>query len=138
MYVFIKVARPELRAVLDTFDPLHLGEPRGYFRHYDTSTRRRGYLVVGRCAALLADLSDESVTTLFPLLQGGAIASQGGFTPEGLASVLTRVAQKDANQDVRESVDKLFDLKKSTDAATNGQIWLAYAVALIGVTLSLI
>ncbi len=130
--------RPEFRAILDAFDPLYLREPRGYYRHYDAITKQRGYLAVGRCAALLVNLSDESFSTLALLLQGGALAPHGGFTSEGLSMVLTRIAQWDANQDVLESVAKLYDLKKSTDAATHGQIWLSYALALLGVALSLI
>jgi hypothetical protein len=130
--------RTDLRNLFDRFDTPHPGEPRGYFRHYDSVKKRRGYLIVGRNATLLADLSDESLSSLLPLLQGSPLTSQGGFTFEGFSAALTRVAQWDANQDIRESIDNLAEIKKNSDASTYGQIWLSYALALIGITLSLI
>jgi hypothetical protein len=130
--------RVDLRAIFDAFDRLRPGEPRGYFRHYDAIKKRRGYLIVGRNATLLADLSDERLTSLLPLLQGSALAIEGGFTAEGLSTALTRVAQWDANQDIRESIDEIAEVKKSSDVSTRGQVWLSYALALIGIALSLI
>ncbi|GAC1347470.1 MAG: hypothetical protein NVSMB27_12940 [Ktedonobacteraceae bacterium] len=127
-----------LRTIFDSFDPLQYGVPRGYFEHYNTQIKQRGYIIIGQHAALLADLPDTSFKIFANLLQSGALDSQGGFTSEGLAAVLTRIVQWDSNEDLRESVDRLFDLKVSTDAATHGQIWISYALALIGVVLALI
>ncbi len=131
-----RVVKVYLRAILDLFDPTRPGAPRGYYDHYDAAAKRRGYLAVGRGAAMLGNLSDAALRVLATQLQSGELEPAGGLSAATYGATLSRVAQWSANEDVRESVDMLERLRTSGDAATQGQIWLSYALAGIGIALA--
>lgn len=124
------------RELLDKLDPLPPGQPRGYYVQYDSELLGRGYLAVGSRASVLLGLTDESFATLASLLQAGAIAPTGGFTPEGLTNAMVRVSLWSANQDIRDSVDQIRAIKRAGDDSTRGEIGVSFAIAFIGIALA--
>jgi hypothetical protein len=124
------------RNLLDTFDPLRPGEPRGYYYHYDHALGRKGFLAVGPRASVALGLSDASLVILALLLQSGALSPAGGLTPTGVQEVINRVSLWSTSQDVRESTDFVAGLKRSGDISTYGQIRISYALAIIGIVLA--
>jgi hypothetical protein len=140
--------------LLNEFDPPMPGGGRAYFKHYDDERNGSyGYFFFGCRAALLLSLSHKSCSVLTSLLQSGTLKPEGGgFTPEGFNTVLLRVSLWNADLDICESVDHIREsqqqiqksagnvvaLANSSDRTTRGAIWLTYAIAVIGFTLSLL
>ena len=58
-----RVVTVYLRGILDMFDHARIGTPRGYFDHYDYTTRKTGHIAFGRTAAVLGGLSDTQLRT---------------------------------------------------------------------------
>jgi len=133
-----RVVQVYLRGVLDLFDATPIGAPRGYYDHYDSRTRTTGYIAFGRSAAVLGGLSDMTFRTFVTLLQSGEMSPQGGLTRATLTPTIAQMAQWNGTEDVREIRDQVSEIKRGGDAATVGQIWISWALAVIGVALALI
>lgn len=133
-----RVVKVYLRAALDLFDATPIGAPRGYYDHYDAHTRRTGHIAFGRSASVLGGLSDATLRTFVTLLQSGEMAREGGLTRASLAPTIAQIAQWNGTEDVREIRDQVSEIKRGGDAATTGQIWISWALAVVGVALALI
>jgi hypothetical protein len=135
--------QPLLRQVLDTYEEddrrasAAAPVPRAYFKFYDAFERRRGYLLIGRHVAIAAGLSDGCLRALASRLQTAELAPSGGFTPKGLETAIESVTMWNVDGEMRESVDRVEQLHISGTAGTQGQVWLAYALFVVGITVSL-
>ncbi len=133
-----RVVKVYLRGALDMFDATPIGAPRGYYDHYDAQTRQTGHIAFGRSAAVLGGLSDATLRTFITLLQSGEMAPTGGLTRASLIPTIAQIAQWNGTEDVREIRDQVQEIKRGGDAATTGQIWISWALAVVGVALALI
>jgi hypothetical protein len=133
-----RVVTVYLRATLNLFDATPVGVSRGYYEQYDAPTRATGYIAFGRSAAVLGGLSDTTLRTFVTLLQSSEMSPQGGLARASLAPTIARIAQWNGTEDVRAIRDQVTDIKRGVDAATTSQIWISWALAVIGVALALI
>ena len=87
---------------------------------------------------MLGGLTDATLRTFVTLLQSGEMAGEGGLTRATLVPTIAQIAQWNGTEDVREIRDQVGELKRGGDAATTGQIWISWALAVVGVALALI
>jgi hypothetical protein len=87
---------------------------------------------------VLGGLSDDTLLTFVTQLQSGDMAHEGGLTRASLTPTMAQIAQWNGTEDVREIRDQVSEIKRSVDAATTGQIWISWALAVVGVALALI
>jgi len=108
------------------------------FNHYDQSSKRKGWLIISPTRALFADVSAEQVVTLANLLQPYYIDGNHGpgILPELYRDMLVLIMQWVSNQDSLEAVDQLKGLVVSGTQAIDGQVWLNFAVAGIGILIA--
>ncbi|MGH2505648.1 MAG: hypothetical protein ACRDID_24315 [Ktedonobacterales bacterium] len=133
-----RVVTGYLRATLDLFDATPVGGSRGYYEQYDAPTRLTGYIAFGRSASVLGGLSDATLRTFVTLLQSSDMSPQGGLARASFAPTIARIAQWNGTEDVRAIRDQVTEIKRGADAAATGQIWISWALAVIGVALALI
>jgi hypothetical protein len=120
-------------------DP-QLGWSPGYFDHFDRSFRQRGWVVVAPGLALVAGLDAEQVRTLATLIQPRDVDITGsgrGLLSDRYESVLGRITEWNGTQDIFEAVSQLEALVESGEKSTDGQVWLNFALAAIGVLIAL-
>lgn len=110
------------------------------FSLYDPESQRRGALVCSPRRALLAGVSSRQVVLLANLLQpADTNRTHGpGILTECYRDVLSHVMQWVSNQDSFEAVNQLKDLVASGTKAIDGQVWLNFAVAGIGILLAFV
>ena len=108
------------------------------FRLYDYESRQRGWLAISPTRALLVDVSEEQVIILENLLQPGDTGSNTdpGIRSDRYREFLGLVMQWVSNQDGFQAVNQLKDLVKSGTQAIDGQVWLNFAVATIGIVIA--
>jgi hypothetical protein len=108
------------------------------FQLYDLEQQRRGWLVLSPHRALLAGVSERQVDLLANLLQpyDTKRAHGPGILSDRYRDVLTRIMQWVSNQDSFEAVNQLKELVASGTKAIDGQVWLNFAVAAIGILLA--
>ncbi len=108
------------------------------FRHYDQSSHKKGWLVISPTRALFADVDVEQVITLASLLQPYYTDSNRGpgILSERYYDMLVLIMQWVNNQDSLQAVDQLKGLVVSGTQAIDGQVWLNFAVAGIGILIA--
>ncbi len=112
-------------------------EPNG-FEHYDRNLQRRGWLTIAPAWALIAGVDAEEARVLADLIQPRNTSSEyGGILSRCYEEVLQRVAQWNGTQDIFEAVNQLKEVVEGSKKSTNGQVWLNFALASIGVLLAL-
>jgi hypothetical protein len=109
-----------------------------YFDHFDRAQQRRGWIVVAPALALVAGTGSDQVETLATLIQARDTQLNGsGLLAERFEAVQGRVAQWNSTQDVYEAVSQLETLIEGGRWTTDGQLWLNFALAALGVLLAL-
>ncbi len=108
------------------------------FRHYDQISQKKGWLVISPTRALFADVDEEQVITLASLLQPYYTDSNRGpgILSERYYDMLVLIMQWVSNQDSLQAVDQLKKLVISGTQAIDGQVWLNFAVAGIGILIA--
>jgi len=107
-----------------------------YFSHFDRATGRRGWIIVAPNAALVAGISAGEVETLASLIQPRD-TGDAGILPDRYEAVLARIVEWNGAQDVFDAVSQLEALVEGGRRSTDGQLWLNFALAAIGVLLTL-
>lgn len=108
------------------------------FDHYDRYLHQRGWLTLTPGWALLVGLGIRQGRILIDLIHPRDISNeQGGIAFERYDDVLRRVIEWNSTEDIFEAVDRLEDIVESGRKSTNGQLWLNFALAGIGVLLAL-
>jgi len=107
-----------------------------YFEHYSPLRRGRGYIVLDPHFSSVIDCAEEDIRSLLTILQQANLTHLGLEAP-GFATVLLRVSMWDSTSDVHASLDDLVQISRSSDASTRGQVLLSFALAGIGILLSL-
>jgi hypothetical protein len=109
-----------------------------YFDHFDRAQKRRGWIVIAPTLALVAGTGSDQVETLATLIQARDTRLNGsGLLAERFEAVQGRVAQWNSTQDVYEAVSQLETLIEGGRWTTDGQLWLNFALAALGVLLAL-
>jgi hypothetical protein len=122
---------------VDALDPASGWGP-AYFDHFDRSQQRRGWIVIAPTLALVAGSGSDQVETLATLIQARDTGPGGiGLLAERFEAVQGRVAQWNSTQDVYEAVGQLERLIEGGRWTTDGQLWLNFALAALGVLLAL-
>ncbi|GCE22963.1 hypothetical protein [Dictyobacter kobayashii] len=120
---------------------LEQGWSPGRFTHFDRETGQRGWLVISPREAIAARLSVQQVYNLSSLLQPQDIEWTGQRGAQIASSryepFYERVMQWNATNDIFETVVQLETLVEDGQRSTDGQLWLNFALAGIGVLLSL-
>jgi len=109
------------------------------FSHYDRAESRRGWVILSPTLAVIAKLSTQQVNNLVALLQPRDTDSTGngaGILPQHYEAVYERVMQWNAAHDIFETVVQLEKIVESGQKSTDGQLWLNFALAAIGVLLA--
>lgn len=108
------------------------------FDLYEPKSKRRGWLMLSPRRALLAGVSGEQVALLANVIQPSDTnrAQSPGIVHEYYREVLSRVMQWVSNQDSFEAVNQLKELVASGTKAIDGQVYLNFAVAGIGILLA--
>jgi hypothetical protein len=110
------------------------------FSHYDRDARQRGWIILSPKLALAAKLTAQQVDTLISLLQPRDIDNSGkqeGILPSRYEAVHARVMQWNATHEIFEAVVQLEDIVESGQKSTDGQLWLNFTLAAIGVLLAI-
>ena len=107
-----------------------------YFEHYSPLRRCRGYVVLDSRFSIVIDCAEEDVRSLLTIIQQAKLTDQGLEAP-GFATVVLRVSMWDSSSEMHASLDDLVQISRSSDASTQGQILLNFALAGIGILLSL-
>lgn len=107
-----------------------------YFEHYSPLRRCRGYLVLDSRFSIVIDCAEEDVRSLLTIIQQARLTDQGLEAP-GFATVVLRVSMWDSSAEMHASLDDLVQISRSSDASTQGQILLNFALAGIAILLSL-
>lgn len=109
------------------------------FSHYDREEGQRGWVVLSPQLAIVAKLSTQQVNNLVALLQPRDTDNSGkgeGILPQRYEAVHERVMQWNAAHDIFETVVQLENIVESGQKSTDGQLWLNFALAAIGVLLA--
>lgn len=128
-----------LQALIDTYltTVSNAWEPNS-FDHYDRYLHQRGWLTITPGWALLVGLGTRQERILIDLIHPRDISiGQGGIASEKYDDLLRRVIEWNSTEDVFEAVDHLENIVESGRKSTNGQLWLNFALAGIGVLLAL-
>lgn len=109
------------------------------FSHYDREEGQRGWVVLSPSLAIVAKMSAQQVNNLIALLQPRDTDNSGkgkGIFPQRYEVVYERVMQWNAAHDIFETVVQLENIVESGQKSTDGQLWLNFALAAIGVLLA--
>ncbi|GAC1343627.1 MAG: hypothetical protein NVSMB27_03690 [Ktedonobacteraceae bacterium] len=108
------------------------------FEHYDRNSQRRGWLTIAPAWTLIAGVDAEEAQVLADLIQPRNVSSEyGGILSQCYEEVLQRVAQWNGTQDIFEAVNQLKEVVEGSKKSTDGQVWLNFSLASIGVLLAL-
>jgi len=111
------------------------------FSHYDQDAGERGWIIIHPRQAFVAGIGESQSRTLINILQRRDMVNlsepRPGISIERYEEVLTRIGQWNSTQEMREAGDRLEKLVSSGKKSTDGQVSLNFALAFIGVLLSL-
>ncbi|GHO86336.1 hypothetical protein [Dictyobacter formicarum] len=120
---------------------LEQGWAPGRFTHFDRETGQRGWLIVSPREAIAVRLSIQQIYNFTSLLQPQDIERTGQqearISSQRYSSFYERVMQWNATNDIFETVAQLESIVEDGQRSTDGQLWLNFALAGIGVLLSL-
>ncbi|GLV54732.1 hypothetical protein KDH_15790 [Dictyobacter sp. S3.2.2.5] len=120
---------------------LEQGWAPGRFIHFDRETGRRGWLIVSPREAIAVRLSVQQIYNFSSLLQPQDIEwpdqQEARISAQRYGPFYERVMQWNATNDIFETVAQLEAIVEDSQKSTDGQLWLNFALAGIGVLLSL-